>query len=105
MEIEFICPYWGWSVTSNSNLQVERTNRPEVFIEQVMEAGYNGIEIDIPAVKEFEKQLLSGIGQVKKQRDFTFIVQQWLPPAKESFEDYQKRFTQRLEHLTTLRPD
>ena len=106
MHIKYICPYWGWNLTPNLSPQVERgTKNPASFIDQVMAAGYDGIEIDIPANKKFETELLSAIDQAKKDRDFIFIGQQWLPPAKESFEDYRRRFTKRLEHLATLHPD
>jgi len=106
MQVKYICPDWGWGLTPGPSPQVERgTNNPGSFIEQVVEAGYDGIEIDIPANKEFENELLSSIHSQRKQKDFIFIAQQWLAPAKESFEDYKQRFTERLEHLVTLHPD
>src|SRR6185369_9404054 len=94
MEIKYVCPYWGWKGNSASE-----------FIDQVVEAGYDGIEIDIPANREFEKELLSAIDRLKKEKGFVFIAQQWLSPANESFEEYKQRFTKRLEHLATLHPN
>src|SRR5437762_9775817 len=106
MQIKYVCPYWGWNLISNPSPQVEKEiNSPARFIEQVVEAGYDGIEIDIPANREFEKELLSAIDGLRKENGFVFIAQQWLSPAKESFEEYKQRFSQRLEHLATLSPD
>ena len=106
MEIKYVCPYWGWHLTPNPFPQVERgTKNAAVFIDQVVVAGYDGIEIDIPLSREFENELLFSIENQRKHRDFVFIAQQWLPPAKEGFEDYQNRFKERLEQLTTLHPD
>jgi len=94
MQIKYICPHWGWKGNSASE-----------FIDQVVDAGYDGIEIDIPANRESEKGFLSAINGLRKEKGFVFIAQQWLSPAKESFEEYKQRFTERLEHLVTLHPD
>jgi sugar phosphate isomerase/epimerase len=104
MQLKYICPYWGWNLTPDPSPQMEKGNIPADFIETVIASGYDGIEIDIPADKEFETELLSAIEGLRKKRDFIFIAQQWLPPASESFEDYKRRFTKRLEHLSTLQP-
>jgi len=95
MQVKYVCPFWGWKVTDHAS----------AFITEAAAAGYDGIEIDIPANKDFENELLSSIESLRKERGFIFIAQQWLEPAKENFEDYKQRFTQRLEYLTTLHPD
>src|SRR5206468_6765025 len=106
MQVKYVCPFWGWHLTPAPSPQVEKgANIPAIFIDEVNEAGYDGIEIDIPGKKEFENELLPAIREVRKHREFIFIAQQWLSPAKESFEDYKKRFLKRVEHLTTLQPD
>ena len=94
MLLKYICPYWGW-----------KGNSAAEFVDQVVEAGYDGIEIDIPQKKEFEKELLAAIEKIRKEKVFVFITQQWLPPAKENFDDHKKRFADRLEYLTTVQPD
>jgi sugar phosphate isomerase/epimerase len=75
------------------------------FLSDVINAGYDGIEIDIPADKKFEQGILSGIEKLRADSQFIFIAQQWLPPANESFEGYRKRFSDRLEQLISFRPD
>src|SRR4051812_2548489 len=102
MRIKYVCPFWGWSLNPGPSPQIERGASD--FINEVVAGGYEGIEIDIPLNKEFEKQLLSAIDKQRRSGDFIFIAQQWLPPAKESFEDYKQRFTKRLEHLVSLQP-
>jgi sugar phosphate isomerase/epimerase len=102
MQIKYICPYWGWNF---SPVKTGKGNAAIEFIDQVVAAGYDGIEIDTPANKEFEKELLSAIGEIRKQKDFIFIAQQWLSPARESFEEYRMRYAKRLEHLAALKPD
>src|SRR5215216_1608639 len=114
MEVKYVCPFWGSALTPAPSSQAARgtalhenerqTPAPD-FINKVIDSGYDGIEIDIPPTAEFEKELLTGIEAVRKERDFIFIAQQWLPPAIESFEEYSDKFTRRLEHLTSLQPD
>ena len=114
MEIRYVCPFWGWALIPNPSPQVERGTTltpgpsPQVavdFIDKAIQAGYEGIEIDIPSNAEFEKELLAKIESLRKQQPFIFIAQQWLPPANESFKEYKDRFTHRLEHLVSLQPD
>ena len=94
MQIKFVCPYWGW-----------RGDSAVEFISQVVSAGYHGIEIDIPEEKKFETELLSEIAKLKSDPgSFIFVAQQWLPPAAESFEDYKKRFIEKLNRLISFRP-
>jgi len=100
MQLKFVCPFWGY-VNSGSSLQEKATN----FLSDVADAGYDGIEIDIPADKKFESTILSGIQELRINSKFVFIAQQWLPPANESFVGYKKRFSERLEHLISFHPD
>ena len=93
MQIKLVCTFWGWQGASATG-----------FIDKVIASGYDGIEINIPT-GEFQKEFLSAIDAIRKNRDFVFIAQQWLPPANENFDEYQDRFTRRLEHLASLQPD
>src|SRR5438105_9696768 len=93
MQIKYVCPYWGQKEISATD-----------FIDKVITSGYDGVEIDMPA-GNFEKEFLSRVSQIKKEKDFVFIAQQWLSPINESFDEYRERFTTRLEYLVTIQPD
>jgi hypothetical protein len=89
MEIKFICTRWG--------LDQIPVNQ---FVEQAINAGYDGVETNLPADKEFISLLLKAVEQHKA----ILVAQQWLPPAKESVEQYRKRLTENLHLLVSLSP-
>src|SRR5215216_897161 len=78
MEVKYVCPFWGSALTPAPSSQAARgtalhenerqTPAPD-FINKVIDSGYDGIEIDIPPTAEFEKELLTGIEAVRKERD------------------------------------
>lgn len=89
MDTRILCPYWG-----QQNITATE------FIEKVLEAGYNGVEINIPFDLDFEKDLKS----MKNKASFDFVAQQWLEPQNESVSAYIKRIEERLLHLTEFEP-
>lgn len=89
MEIKYICTYWG------------QDHKPiDKVIEEVMNAGYDGIEMNVP----FDADFISELQHSLDKHRALFIAQQWLPPASESVEDYRSRMTDYLNHLVSLRP-
>ena len=89
MDTKILCPYWG-----QSNITAKD------FIKKVHEAGYNGVEINIPYDSDFEKDLKS----LQNETSFDFVAQQWLEPQKESVSAYICRMEERLLHLTEFEP-
>ena len=89
MELQIICTYWGSDQLS-----------PEEFIQRATEAGYDGIEMNIPDDRDFMKSLEKGIEKYRP----VLVAQQWLPPADESVDEYRKRMTGYLNRLASLKP-
>ena len=89
MIIKYICTYWG-----KQDIPVG------TFVETALNAGFDGIELNIPAEKEFTRKLSEAMGQ----NNAILIAQQWLPPAKENVEQYRKRMTDCLTHLASIFP-
>ncbi|WP_298157093.1 sugar phosphate isomerase/epimerase [Flavobacterium sp.] len=96
MNIKYICPYWGYEGTAAGK-----------FLEEVLLSGYDGIEINLPDDAIFTTELLNGIKRIKSQTnpDFVFIAQQVLPSASESVAAYTEKMCNKLEYLSSLRPD
>jgi sugar phosphate isomerase/epimerase len=89
MFIPFLCPYWGKEKTEAS-----------AFIQQVLEAGYDGVEVNVPADSVFEKALLKNI----QHHNLFFVAQLWLPPAIETVDSYIARFQKNLYRLAGFQP-
>jgi sugar phosphate isomerase/epimerase len=89
MEIKYICTYWG-----------QDSNRVDQVVEKAMNAGYDGIEMNVPFDGDFTTRLLNAIDTTQA----IFIAQQWLPPARETVEQYRKRMLAYLNHLAWLNP-
>jgi hypothetical protein len=96
MEVKYLCPYWGSEKKSAG-----------CFLEEVLLDGYDGVEINPPDNEVFITEFMHAIGKIRSlhNRDFKFIAQQVLEPAKETAQDYTVRMVQKLEHLSALRPD
>jgi len=90
MHIKFLCPYWG----------MEGIPARE-FIEKVVEAGYDGVEVNAPDNANFENELLSGI----REHQLAFVAQQWLEPKIETVDDYIKRMETLLLKRADMQPD
>ncbi len=95
MEIKWLCPYWGQS-------PVEAT----VFTDRVIQAGYGGIEIDLPHDKKFRSALLNELAIIAETHSsFVFVAQQVLPAAHEKVSDYISRMISCLEDIAPMQPD
>ena len=89
MEIKYICTYWG------------RQDMPiATFVEKALNAGYDGIELNVPVDEEFTRALSEAVDQ----KNAILIAQMWLPPARENVEQYRARMTANLTHLVSLSP-
>jgi len=89
MEIKFICTYWG------------KQDMPiATFVEKALNAGYDGIELNVTLEEGFTRSLSESVSQ----NNAIFIAQQWLPPTRESVEEYRARMTAYLTHLASLSP-
>jgi sugar phosphate isomerase/epimerase len=84
MKINYLCPFWGMEGAS-----------ADQFIDKVIEAGYDGVEVNAPDDAVFQADLMSRIESNK----LVYVAQQWLPPANESVEAY----IQRMERLLLKR--
>lgn len=89
MKLLFFCPHWGAEHLPLS-----------AFFQQVKEAGYDGVEMNIPNQERFDKQLPS----LLKEYNLMLIAQQYLPPAIETEEAYKKRMEQYLRRLASFSP-
>ena len=76
MQIKYICPFWG-----SSELSARQ------FATKALEAGYDGIEMNVPNDAQFVVELK----EVLADTNCSFIAQQWLPPATETVEEYRNR--------------
>ncbi|MDO6492268.1 MAG: sugar phosphate isomerase/epimerase [Cellulophaga sp.] len=89
MKLKYVCPFWGQDGKSAN-----------VFIDNVINAGYNAVEVNIPANINFETQLKS----ILSSTDLDLIGQQWLQPLNESVTEYSKRLEERLYKLAEFNP-
>lgn len=95
MQINWLCPYWG-----------QHPCEAAAFTDKVLDAGYGGIEIDLPADKKFRTELLSELEIIAASHPgFVFAAQQVLPAANEKVSDYIVRMITHLEDIAFLRPD
>lgn len=89
MQLQFICPYWGHEGDDAAH-----------FVSKVKEAGYDGVEVNLPSDKKVAEVLINEL----KENNLLLIAQQWLPPATESMAGYTRRFVERVEKLAELKP-
>ncbi len=96
MEIKYICTYWG----------CEHQSAKE-FLNQVVEQGYDGVEINFPDDAHFIAEFLLELQNIRKQtqKNFIFIAQQVLSNQSETVDEYAFRLKNRLEFLASLQPD
>ena len=72
----------------------------EAFIDRVILAGYDGIEISLPLSGEFTNTFLKKLDKVREQRpDFIFIAQQLTTPESENIDAYILKMERRLAEL------
>ena len=96
MKTKFICTYWGCEALS-----------AKAFLAKVLEAGYDGVEINFPDDPTFIAEFMAELAVIRSSRnpDFIFIAQQVLAQQNETVDAYAQRLSQRLNFLTSLKPD
>jgi len=95
LQIKYCCTYWGCE-----------NDKPDVFVEKVLSAGYEGIELFIPATSgEFAVLLMKELNDIQRNNpDFIFIAQQLLSPDNYSVAEYISRMEKSLTELAMLQP-
>lgn len=95
MHIHYCCTYWGCENDS-----------PNAFVDKVLAAGYQGIEIFLPPQTDpFTKRFVEiWEGMREQNADFVFIAQQLTAPANESVDAYIARMTQSYRELAAYQP-
>ncbi len=96
MVIKYICTFWG----------CEHQSAKE-FLSNVVSNGYDGVEINFPDDANFISEFIDELKIIRKtiNSDFIFIAQQVLSNKNESISEYIERITERLNFLTTLKPN
>jgi sugar phosphate isomerase/epimerase len=96
MKIKYICTYWG----------CEHQSAKE-FLSNLVANGYDGVEINFPDDANFVIEFMEELETIRNtsNSDFIFIAQQVLSNKNETVNEYIERITERLEYLTTLKPD
>lgn len=94
MQIKFCCTYWG---AENDQLGV--------FVDKMLGAGYEGIEIFLPSDENLKSQFIQQIESVRQiNNDFIFIPQQLAAPENDKLEDYICRMKDNLTELAAYQP-
>ncbi len=95
MNIKYICPHWG-----------SENDTADVFVEKVLSANYDGIEINLPPLtSEFTKNFIPKMeDHLSRNKDFVFILQQLTAPENETIDAYIKKMEQSLTELTAFQP-
>ena len=95
MQINYCCPFWG-----------SEKDKPEVFVDKMLSAGYEGIEIFLPpATDNFYAIFIEEIEEVKgKNPTFIFIAQQLTAPGNDTVEQYISRMEKSLFELAAYQP-
>jgi sugar phosphate isomerase/epimerase len=88
MKIRFFCPRWG-----AENLDYE------TFFQKVKDAGYDGVEMSLPADIQQKNQIL----KLLSQSGLDFIAQHW-ETLTADFEMHKKEYRERLINLATAKP-
>lgn len=96
MDVKYICTYWG----------CEHLSAKE-FLSNVVVNGYDGVEINFPEDAIFIAEFIEELENIRKNSNpnFIFIAQQVLSNKKETVIEYIERISERLEFLTTLKPN
>ncbi|MFM2213196.1 MAG: hypothetical protein RL427_459 [Bacteroidota bacterium] len=96
MKIKYICTYWGSEQLSAKD-----------FLSKVLKHGYDGVEINFPDDPHFITEFIEEIKNIRAtiNNDFIFIGQQVLSNKRESINEYTERLVDRLDFLTSLKPN
>jgi sugar phosphate isomerase/epimerase len=95
LKINYCCTYWGCEQDS-----------PNVFIDKVLTAGYEGIEISLPPSPEtFTPHFLKELEKIRTAKpDFIFIAQHLTSPGTDSVEQYIRNMEKNLLELCSYKP-
>ena len=94
MQIKYCCTYWG-----------AENDKPGVFVDKVLAAGYEGIEIFLPSDQNLKSQFIQQIESVRQRNNaFIFIPQQLIAPQNETVENYINKMNKNLVKLAACRP-
>jgi hypothetical protein len=96
MVVKYIGTFWG----------CEHQSAKE-FLSNVVANGYDGVEINFPDDTNFIAEFIEELKNIRNtvNSDFIFIAQQVLSNKTETVNEYIERITERLEFLTTLKPN
>ncbi|MBM6498463.1 sugar phosphate isomerase/epimerase [Flavobacterium macrobrachii] len=96
MNIKYICTYWG----------CENQSAKE-FLSNVVDNDYDGVEINFPNDDNFIAEFIDELENIRNttNNEFIFVAQQVLPNKNETVNEYAKRISERLEFLTSLKPN
>jgi len=89
MDIKYICTSWG-----QGHLLIEE------FLNKVMDAGFDGVEVNFP----FDGKNTTPILDAIRNSGISFVAQQYLPPMVETFEQYRNKMNNYLLQLAALNP-
>jgi sugar phosphate isomerase/epimerase len=95
LQIRYCCTYWG-----------SEKDTPDVFVNKVLLAGYNGIEIFLPFLKDkFTEAFIEEVeGVMNKNADFLFIAQHIVAVENSSIDDYINKVKKNLTELSAFQP-
>lgn len=94
MQIKYVCPFWGCE-----------NNTADIFIDKVLSAGYDGIEINLPETGNFTGNFIAAMEDVIMDKPgFIFIAQQQIAPQHETVESYINKMNKNLLRLAACQP-
>ncbi len=95
MQIKYCCTHWG-----------SEKDKPEVFVDKVLSAEYEGIEINFPSINDTSANLfLKLIANIRNTHsDFTFVAQHIIPVENTSVDEYIVSVTKNLLELSSIQP-
>lgn len=95
MQIKYCCTHWG-----------SEKDQPDVFVDKVLSAGYEGIEINFPSINESStKSFLKLIASIRNTHsEFTFVAQHIIPVENTSVDEYILSVKKNLLELSAIQP-
>jgi sugar phosphate isomerase/epimerase len=95
LQIKYCCTHWG-----------SEKDQPDVFVDKVLSAGYEGIEINFPSINESStKSFLKLIASIRNtQSEFTFVAQHIIPVENTSVDEYILSVKKNLLELSAIQP-
>jgi sugar phosphate isomerase/epimerase len=94
MEIKYLCTYWGQAPLT-----------AEAFLKKLIEAGYDGIEIDLPDDPSFISDLNRQCENLAASNvSLTVVAQMVFAPQKETVDENIARMLRRLHEVAALHP-